>query len=152
MYRRHIDFMLNFGAYFMLIPDAPPLSEMAEGNPLLPEQSFNFRCHKAEYVAVPKGKDAKGPYIKCQHVVTGPGETKYLGRYVFMNYSLTGDGSFRLRELLTVSGKPNDYKLGDDQELVGLEFGGAIGTEKGTGSYADKSVIKKHLPLLATQG
>src|SRR4051812_7271485 len=98
----------------MLIPGAPSVSEMSEGLSVIPEATYNLKVHKAEYVAVPKGKDAKGPYIKTQLVVTGPGIPEvepYLGRYVFMNYSITGDGSFRLRELLNVTGHPDDFRL-----------------------------------------
>lgn len=132
----------------MIIPNAPTVAEMSEGMTLIPEATYNLRISKAEYVAVPKGKDAKGPYIKVQCVVTGPGDTPYLGRYIFQNYSLTGDGSFRLRELLQITGHPDDFKVTDDQELVGLEFGAAVTIQKGTGGYADKNALAKHIPLL----
>lgn len=131
----------------MLIPDAPSVAEMSEGASTVPEATYNLRIAKSEYVAIPKAKDAKGPYIKCDLIITGPGDAG-LGRHVFMNYSLTGDGSFRLRELLTVTGHPADFKLGDSDQLIGLEFGAAVAIEKGTGGYSDKNVIKKHLPLI----
>lgn len=135
----------------MLIPDAKPVAEMADGSNLLPEATYNYRVHKAEYVSVPKTATAKGPYIKAQLIVTGPGsDNKFLGRYVFMNYSITGDGSFRLRELLTVTGHPDDFKLEDDQQLVGLEFAGATIVKDGTGGYGPKNEIRKHVPMLVT--
>jgi hypothetical protein len=124
---------------------------MAEGGSTIPEATYNLRVHKAEYVAVPKSKDAKGPYIKTQLVVTGPAteqNEQHIGRYVFQNYSMTGDGSWRLRELLKVTGHADDFKLEDDQQLVGLEFGAAVIIQKGTGGYSDKNEVKKHLPLL----
>jgi hypothetical protein len=134
----------------LIIPNAPAVSEMSEGLSTIPEAAYNLRVHKAEYVAVPKGKDAKGPYIKCQLIVTGPGDTPMLGRLVFMNYSLTGDGSFRLRELLAITGHPDDFRLTDSDELLGLEFGASVTLEKGTGGYPDKNVVKKHVGLLPT--
>lgn len=144
----------------MLIPDAPPLGEMSEGMKNIPEATYELRVHKAEYIAIPKTKDAKGPYIKAQLVVTGPAvfsdpttdttiANPHIGRFVFMNYSLTGDGAFRLRELLTVTGHPAEFKLVDDQQIVGLEFKGAVIIKAGTGGYDDKNEVKKHMPLAA---
>src|SRR5713101_7468711 len=99
---------------------------MADSSAVIPEASYNLRVSKSEYVAIPKSKDAKGPYIKVQLIVTGPGDNEYVGRIVFQNYSLTGDGSFRLRELLTITGHPDDFRLTDSDQLLGLEFGAAI--------------------------
>lgn len=135
----------------MLIPNSQSVGEMSEGLSVVPEATYNLRVHKAEYVPVPKGKDAKGPYIKAQLVITGPSipeNEKYIGRFVFQNYSMTGEGSFRLREMLSVTGHDENFKLTDDQELVGLEFGAAVAIQKGTGGYQDKNEVKKHLPLL----
>lgn len=132
----------------MLIPNAPAVADMSDSAPTIPEATYNLRVHKAEYVAVPKGKDAKGPYIKVQCIVTGPGDIAQIGRFVFQNYSLTKEGNFRLKELLIAAGKPDDYQLVDDQELVGLEFGAAVIIKAGTGGYADKNEIRQHLQLL----
>lgn len=132
----------------MLIPNAPAVTEMSEGIAPVAEATYNLRVHKAEYVQVPKGKDAKGPYIKAQVVITGPGDIPELGRYIFQNYSLTGDGSFRLRELLEVTNHPADFRLTDSDQLLGLEFAGAVTIQKGTGGYADRNEIKKHLKML----
>lgn len=141
----------------MQIPNAPAVAEMSEGLKVIPEATYNLRVHKSEYVAVPKGKDAKGPYIKAQLIVTGPAQfvsesgavdNPYLGRYVFQNYSLTGDGSFRIRELLQVTGHPDTFRLADSDQLIGLEFGAAVTIQAGTGGYQDKNEVKKHLPLL----
>lgn len=119
--------------------------------PVVPEAAYNLRVHKAEYVAIPKSKDAKGPYIKATLVITGPGDGRHVGRMVFQNYSLTGDGSFRLRELLTVTGHDADFRLTDSDQLLGLEFGGAVIVKAGTDGYADKNEVRKHLPLLQSE-
>lgn len=132
----------------MIIPDAPKVSEMSEGMTTVPEATYNLRVHKAEYVAVPKSKDAKGPYIKAQFVITGPGDTPHIGRYVFQNLSMTGDGSFRLRELLKVTGHADDFQLTDSDQLLNLEFGAAVIIQPGTQGYADKNEVRKYLPLL----
>jgi hypothetical protein len=121
---------------------------MSEGLSTIPEATYNLRVHKAEYVATPKSQDAKGPYIKAQLIVTGPGDIKELGRYVFQNYSLTGDGSFRLREMLKITGHPDDFRVTDSDQLVGLEFGAAVVIQKGTGGYPDKNEVKKHIALV----
>lgn len=131
----------------MLIPNAPKVADMAEGASTVPEATYNLRVHKAEYVGTPKGKDAKGPYIKAQIVITGP-EEKHVGRYVFQNYSLTGDGSFRLRELLKATGHPDDFELQDTDQLQGLEFKGAVVIQKGKDGYQDKNEIKRHMSLI----
>lgn len=124
---------------------------MSEGLSVVPEATYNLKCIKAEYVAVPKRKESKGPYISARHIITGPSnpETEpYIGRLVFQNYSMTGEGSFRVRELLEATGHPADFVLDDDQKLVGLEFAGAVVIQKGTEGYADKNEVKRHLPLL----
>jgi hypothetical protein len=132
----------------MQIPNAPAVTEMSEALATVPEAVYNLRIQKAEYVAVPKGKDAKGPYIKVSTVITGPGDTPHLGRYVFQNYSLTGDGSFRLREMLEVTGHPAEFRITDTDELIGLEFGAAVIIQKGTQGYSDKNEIRKALALV----
>lgn len=132
----------------MLIPNAPTVETMSEGLSTIPEATYNLRVHKAEYVAQPKSATAKGPYVKAQLVVTGPGDNPYIGRFVYMNYSLTGDGSFRLRELLQVTGHPNDFQLTDTDQLLNLEFGAAVTIQQGTKGYSDKNEVKKHLALV----
>lgn len=131
----------------ILIPDAPAVADMAESAPTIPEAQYNLRIHKAEYVAVPKTKEAKGPYIKVQFVVTGPGE-KFVGRMIFQNYTLTGDGTFRLRELLTMTGHDASFRLEDSDQLVGLELGASVIIKPGTQGYSDKNEVRKHLPLI----
>lgn len=132
----------------MLIPNAPLVGEMKDSSSTVPEATYNLRIEKAEYVAQPKSANAKGPYIKCQITITGPGEAEaVLGRKIFQNYSLTGDGSFRLRELLKVTGHEDDFQLTDDQQLVNLEFAGVV-IVKDDPTYGPRNEIKRHLPLI----
>lgn len=133
---------------------------MSEGLGTVPEGLYNLKVHKSEYVSTPKTAGAKGPYIKAQLVITSyrpHGEAnrpevdnaeQYVGRFVFQNYSLTGDGSFRLRQLLEATGHPADFKLTDSDMLVGLEFAAAVVIKAGTGGYSDKNEVGKHLPLV----
>lgn len=134
----------------MLIPNAPAVGELPDNQPTVPEATYNVRVHKAEYVAIPKGKDAKGPYIKCQLIITGPGDIKQLGRYVFMNYSMQGESAWRLKELLKVTGHPDDFRLSDSDQLLNLEFGALVGVEPGKDGYPDKNNVKRHLAVLPT--
>lgn len=133
----------------MLIPNAPEVGAMTESASTVPEATYRLRVHKSEYVATPKSADAKGPYIKIQCVITGPQDAeKAIGRMVFQNLSIVGDGNFRLRELLTVTNHPAEFKLADSDQLLGLEFLGAVVIQKGTGGYADKNEIKKFMPIV----
>lgn len=135
----------------MLIPDAPAVGEMAESAPTIPEATYHLRVVKAEFIQTPKTKEAKGPYISVQFVVAGPDtpETaKYLGRAIFQNYTLSGDGTFRLREFLKVTGHPDDFKLADSDQLLGLECLAAVTIQKGTQGYADKNQVRKHMALV----
>lgn len=137
--------------YNMLIPDSPAVADMAESAATIPEATYNLRVYKAEYVSTPKTAGAKGPYIKAQFVVTGPDDDvskKSIGRMVFQNLSLTGDGSFRLRELLKVTGHPDDFRLEDSDQLLGLEVKAAVVVQKGTGGYADKNEIRRFMPIV----
>lgn len=133
----------------MLIPNAPTLKDMADSSSTIPEATYNLRVEKADYVDKPKGANAKGPYIKTQLAVTGPDAAeKYLGRKVFQIYSLTGDGNFRLKELLKVTGHEEDFQLTDSDQLIGLEFAAAVVIQAGKDGYPDRNEIKRHLPLL----
>lgn len=132
----------------MLIPGATKVSDLVDNVPTVPEATYNVRVQMAEYVAIPKTATAKGPYVKLRFVITGPGETKSLGRLIFVNLSMTGDSTFRLKEFLKATGHPDDFELVDTDQLVGLECGAAVVIQAGTGGYADKNEIRKYLPLV----
>jgi hypothetical protein len=78
------------------------MSDLGAVDGPVPEATYSMRVDKAEYVEVPKDKHAN-PYIRVWHVITGP-DDRYMGRYVFANYPITGKGSYRLHELLHVTG------------------------------------------------
>jgi hypothetical protein len=111
---------------------------------LLPEATYTMRVHEARYVPVPK--NGTNPYIAAKLMVTGPDET-YLGRVIFATYPLSGGGKYRIIELLTVTGKPEDYELEGPDQLVGLEFKALVGVQKGDGTWPDKNVVLRHLPI-----
>jgi hypothetical protein len=121
------------------------MSDLGAVDGPVPEATYSMRVDKAEYVEVPKDKHAN-PYIRVWHVITGP-DDRYMGRYVFANYPITGKGSYRLHELLRVTGHPSDFEFENENQLVNLEFCAAVMIEKGTNGYPDKNVIRKHLEL-----
>jgi hypothetical protein len=112
----------------------------------VPEGTYGLRVDTAEFVDVPKKHDAN-PYIKVRHRITGP-EGEWVGRMVFANYPISGKGLYRLGELLTVTGHPEDFELEHPEQLLGLEFRALLMVEKGMGVYPDKNIIKRHLELL----
>jgi hypothetical protein len=61
---------------------------------LVPHATYSLRVHKAEYVATPKSPTAN-PYIHVWHVITAAPDPQFVGRMVFMNYPIKGDGSYR---------------------------------------------------------
>lgn len=133
----------------MIIPGAQAVSDLPDAAPTVDDATYNLRVAKSEYVAIPKTKDAKGPYVKVGFVITGPGEVKGLGRWIFMNYSLTGDGAWRIKEFLKAAGFPDDFVLTDDQDLMNREISAMVITKPGTGGYGPKNEIRKHLSLIA---
>lgn len=130
----------------MLIPEAPKVADMNDN--LIPEATYNIRCVKADYVAIPKTADAKGAYVAARFVITGPDVAeKMKGRMLFQNFTVVGD-TFRLKEFLKMTGHGDDFVLSDTDALLGLECGAAVQTQKGTGGYSDKSVIGKFIPMV----
>ena len=102
---------------------------------------------KPSTVQVPKNPNAN-PYICCWHIITGPADSVFLGRLVFMNYPITGSGLHRLIELLSVTGHDVDFELEDSSQLLGLEFRAIVAIQKGINGWRDKSYIQRHLSLL----
>jgi hypothetical protein len=137
----------------VLIPNAVAVADMAEGFAPVKEAMYNFRIDKADYVAVPKGATSKGnPYINVAMTITGaPGnpDAPETGRKVFEMYMLTGESSFRLRDLLEATGHGPEFQLADTDQLLGLEFQASVTIEKGDPAkgYADRNRIRKHMPL-----
>ena len=70
-----------------------PTVKMKDLECLVPQATFRVRVQKAEYVEKPK-KEGASPYIKLTLVIEDEGE--YLGRYVWANYPLSGNGMYRL--------------------------------------------------------
>jgi hypothetical protein len=130
----------------MLLPDGSPIGAMPDLFEPVPAATYNVRVDKPEYVAVPKSKSAK-PYVKAELVIIGPGDNEFIGRRVFQNYPLTGPGSFRMRELLTVTGHSLDFRLTDTDQLLGLECMVKVVIEPGKNGYRDRNTVKEHLPL-----
>lgn len=135
----------------MLIPQAPSVADMAEGFSPVKEATYFLRVDKAEYVPKPRGANAKGnPYVNATLIITGaPGvpDCPETGRRVFQNYMLTGEGSYRLRDLLESTGHPPDFQLTDTDQLLNLEFKASVIVEKGKDGNPDKNQIRKHMPL-----
>src|SRR5688572_19991539 len=104
----------------MDIPVMPPvrMSDFGNTNNLLPADTYNMRVHKAEYEPTPKKKDAS-PYIRICYVIT---DGQFTSRMVFENCPISGNGDFRLHELLQVTSHPIDFVLTDPSQLLGLEF------------------------------
>src|SRR5262245_6735012 len=121
-----------------------PLVKMTDlkqrDNPV-PQGTYNLRVHKATYVPVPKNR-AASPYISTWLMITGPDE-QYIGRVVFANYPISGNGDFRLRELLAVTGHDDDFELESADQLLDLQFSALVGVQTND-VYPDKNVVIKH--------
>lgn len=130
----------------VMIPEAAqiPVGDMKGPEPV-PEMSANLRVARSRYFTSKAGN----PCLSVGWIITGPAEVEeYIGRYVFTNYNLTGDGTFRTKEMLQELGFGDDFVLQDDQELIGRECGGTITIEPGVGGYPSKNTIRKHFQLL----
>jgi hypothetical protein len=122
------------------------MSELAGDGPV-PEGMYVVRVHKASFVASPKNPNA-GPYIATWLMITGPDEAEAcIGRIIFANYPLTGKATYRIHDLLLVTGHDDDFVLEDASQLLDLELRVIVAVEKGSNGYPDKSVVKKHLLL-----
>jgi len=109
------------------IPNAPRVGDMATNEPI-PEAKYTFRVSKAEYKV---SKEKKTPMVEITLTVTGPADAEeYVGRKVFENLMLAGEGTFRTRQLLTAAGKSEDFVLEDTEQLIDMEIAGIVQTEK----------------------
>lgn len=131
----------------MLIPGAKAVSELPDAAPTVADATYNLRAAKVEYVAA--SKTSGQPYVNVGWVITGPGEVKGLGRYIFMIYMLGGEAAFRLKEMLKAAGFPDDYVLSDTDDLLNREISAMVITQPAKGAYGPKNEIRKHLPLIA---
>jgi hypothetical protein len=109
------------------IPNAPRLGDMPKGEPL-PEAVYHVRLDKAEFKL---SAEKKNPMASCQFTVFGPDEAEeFLGRKIFENLMLTGEGMFRTRQLLEQTGETDDFVLEDTEQLIGREVGAVVQVEK----------------------
>lgn len=127
----------------MSTPTPVSMKDLGDSN-LVPEGTYEVRVHKADYVPVPKTPGASAHY-HLWTMITGP-DTEYVGRYVFGNYPIAGSGSYRLRELLQVTGHEADFVLTSPDQLVGLEFRVIVAIQPAKDGWPAKNTIRKHLP------
>jgi hypothetical protein len=126
----------------MLLPQPVTVTDLAEN--VVPEGEYTLQIVKATYVAKPKSADAK-PYVHLHLRITSPTDVG-LGRMVFMSYPIDGDASYRLRELLEMTGHPEDFVLEMTEQLEGLVFRAVVSIKSDPG-WPAKNVVRKHLPL-----
>jgi hypothetical protein len=110
-----------------MIPNAPRLGDMPKSEPL-PEAIYHLRVDKAEYKKTGAGsKNPGSPMASVQFTVFGPEEAEeFLGRKVFENFMLSGEGQFRIRQLLEATGESDDFVLEDTDQLVGREVAAVV--------------------------
>jgi len=131
------------------IPNAGRIGDMPTSSPF-PEGIYHLRCDKADF-----GKSAKGQNkVDAQFTVFGPVEAdEHHGRKVFETFMLEGEGRFRLRQFLEVTGEDEDFRLEDTDQLLKREAGAVITIEPArkdpaTGkSYDARNRIGRFLPI-----
>jgi len=133
------------------IPNGAPLNEMV-GNDPLPEGSYHVRCDAATYMAHPKSNVKGSPQLNASFIVFGPEEQEeHVGRKLFSNLKLSGQGSWLIRDLMTVAGAPDEFVLSDTDEVLGIESLAIVTIQPprevdGT-KYPANNQIKRFLPI-----
>ena len=112
------------------IPNAPRMGDMPTGEPV-PEAIYHIRCDKSGYKETgPNSKKPGSPMAECQFTIFGPEEAEeFHGRKVFENFMLSGEGMFRTRQFLDVTGHDDDFVLDDTEHLLNLECAAVIQVE-----------------------
>lgn len=112
------------------VPNAPRLGDMPKGEPV-PEAVYHIRCDKAVLKETGAGsKNPGAPMAECTFTIFGPADAEeFHGRKVFENLMLSGEGMFRLHQLLEVTGEDDDFILEDTDQLLGRECAAVIQVE-----------------------
>jgi hypothetical protein len=136
-----------------MIPNAPRLGDMPKSEPV-PESVYHIRLDKATLKKTGAGSQNPGsPMAEAQFTIFGPEEAEeFQGRKLFENLMLTGEGMFKLRQLLEVTGEDENYVLEDTDQLVGRECAAVVQIEpakKGEDGkrYDARNKIARFMPL-----
>jgi hypothetical protein len=116
----------------VMIPESAQkrVGDMPTGEPV-PEGIYHLRCDKATLKEVKSGKNKGEPMVELMWTIFGPEDAEeFHGRKVFENPMLTGEGAFKMRQLLTAAGFDEDFILTDTDELMKIEIVGVVGIEK----------------------
>jgi hypothetical protein len=109
------------------IPGGTRLGDMPSGEPF-PEGIYQLRLDKAEYK---ESAERKTPMAECMLTIVGPQtQEEHHGRKVFENFMLAGEGQFKLRGFLEMTGETEDFVLEDTEQLLEREVGAIITIEK----------------------
>lgn len=137
----------------VMIPNAPRVGDMPKGDPV-PEGVYHLRLEKATYKTTGQAsKNPGAPMAECQFVIFGPEEAEeYVGRKIFENFMLSGEGMFRTRQFLTSSGADDDFVLEDTDQLQDRECAGVVQVQeesKGADGklYPARNKIARFMPI-----
>jgi hypothetical protein len=135
------------------IPQGAPLSEMV-GNEPIPEGSYHVRCDMSKYMAHPKSDENGSPQLNASFIVFGPEEQEqWVGRKLFANLKLSGQGSWLIKELMTVAGADDDHVMEDTDEILEVEAIAVVTIQaeradpKTKQKYPANNQIKRFLPI-----
>lgn len=127
--------------------DLDSVDESATGEyELMPVGNYSFIVEEVERKDAASGL---GSYLKVTCAVTN--NEAYEGRKVWCNFNIHHQnkkaesiGRAQLKQLLVATGMDGSE---DEEALVGKEFIGKLGVQKGTNGYSDSNVIKKFSAL-----
>jgi hypothetical protein len=90
---------------------------------------------------------------ECELTIFGPAEQEeFVGRKLFENFMLSGEGLFRTRNFLEAGGKDEDFTLEDTDQLVGIEVAAAVQVEPERTApsgekYSPRNRVKKYFAI-----
>jgi hypothetical protein len=126
------------------IPSAVRVGDLQSGEPV-PDGRYTLRCSKATFKTSKKtDKGGNEPMIEAEFTIIGPEEQEeHVGRKIFENLMLAGQGSFRTRAFLTAAGFGQDDSVEDTDQFVDVEMDAIVGTQKGQQGYPDRNRVTR---------
>jgi len=139
----------------VMIPNPPRMGDMPKGEPV-PEAVYHARIDKADYKL---SQEKQNPMAELMLTIFGPAEAEeYIGRKLFDNLMLTGEGMFKTRQLLEASGEDDDFLLEDTEQLLGREVGVVVQMEKERPdprnpgkNFPQRNKIARYIPISETE-
>lgn len=134
------------------------LGDLPEGGKPVPGGTYYLRSDKSEAkIAKAAAKNAGAMMANVTFTVIGPAEQEVnVGRKLFENFILVGDGLWRARQFFEASGEGPEFRIEDTDQFLNREVAAYVDEEPersdpddptGQKMFSAKNIIKKFFAI-----